>query len=56
MSRLDEQFNRRRLLKAGAGAALSAYGLGALSGCTVSREIDRSAEGQSSSRRSTATS
>lgn len=46
MSLLDEQFNRRRLLKAGAGAALSAYGLGALSGCTVSRSIDRSAEGQ----------
>jgi spermidine/putrescine transport system substrate-binding protein len=43
---LDEQFNRRRLLKAGAGAALSVYGLGALSGCTVSRSIDRSAEGQ----------
>jgi spermidine/putrescine transport system substrate-binding protein len=43
---LDEQFNRRRLIKAGAGAALSAYGLGALSGCTVSRSIDRSAEGQ----------
>ncbi|MGZ5310025.1 MAG: polyamine ABC transporter substrate-binding protein [Solirubrobacterales bacterium] len=46
MSLHDEQFNRRRLLKAGAGAALSAYGLGALSGCTVSRSVDRSAEGQ----------
>jgi spermidine/putrescine transport system substrate-binding protein len=46
VSLYDEQFNRRRLIKAGAGAALSAYGLGALSGCTVSRSVDRSAEGQ----------
>jgi spermidine/putrescine transport system substrate-binding protein len=42
----EEEFNRRRLLKAGAGAALSATALGALAGCTVERSIDRSAEGQ----------
>ncbi|MSO40970.1 MAG: spermidine/putrescine ABC transporter substrate-binding protein [Solirubrobacterales bacterium] len=38
--------SRRQLLQSGAGAALGVYGLGALSGCTVSRPIDRSAEGQ----------
>jgi spermidine/putrescine transport system substrate-binding protein len=42
MSLLDESFNRRRLLAAGAGAGLAYYGLG----CTVSRSVDRSAEGQ----------
>ncbi|MGZ5330679.1 MAG: polyamine ABC transporter substrate-binding protein [Solirubrobacterales bacterium] len=46
MSLLDESFNRRRLLQAGGGAALAAYGLGGLAGCTVSRSVDRSAEGQ----------
>lgn len=46
MSLLDESFNRRRLLQAGAGTALAAYGLGGLTGCTVSRSVDRSAEGQ----------
>ena len=33
---------RRELLQAGAGAALAAYGLG---GCTVSRQVDKSAQG-----------
>ncbi|MDP9189407.1 MAG: hypothetical protein M3O25_09190, partial [Actinomycetota bacterium] len=46
MSVLDESFNRRRLLQAGAGTVLAAYGLGGLTGCTVSRSVDRSAEGQ----------
>ena len=36
-------FSRRELLQAGAGMALAAYGL---SGCTVERQVDRSAEGQ----------
>ncbi|MDP9228713.1 MAG: spermidine/putrescine ABC transporter substrate-binding protein [Actinomycetota bacterium] len=36
------QLSRRELLAAGAGAALAYYGLG----CTVSRSVDRSAEGQ----------
>lgn len=35
--------SRRELLQAGAGAALAAYGLG---GCSVSRRVDRSAEGR----------
>ena len=34
---------RRQLLQAGAGGALAAYGLG---GCTVAREVDRSAAGR----------
>ena len=34
---------RRELLQAGAGATLAAYGL---SGCTVSRQVDKSAQGQ----------
>ncbi len=34
---------RRELLATGAGAALAAYGLG---GCTVSRQVDKSAQGQ----------
>ena len=36
------RINRRELLAAGAGAGLAYYGLG----CTVSRSVDRSAEGQ----------
>ena len=32
---------RRQALRAGAGGALGLYGLGALSGCTVSRPIDK---------------
>ena len=35
--------SRRQLLQAGAGMALAAYGL---SGCTVERQVDRSAEGR----------
>ena len=35
--------SRRELLQAGAGVALAAYGL---SGCTVERQVDRSAEGR----------
>jgi spermidine/putrescine transport system substrate-binding protein len=35
--------SRRQLLQAGAGLALGAYGL---SGCTVERQVDRSAEGR----------
>ena len=35
--------SRRDLLAAGAGLALGAYGL---SGCTVERQVDRSAEGR----------
>ncbi|HEX2358206.1 MAG TPA: spermidine/putrescine ABC transporter substrate-binding protein [Solirubrobacterales bacterium] len=46
MSLVDESFSRRRLLQAGAGTALAAYGLGGLAGCTVSRSVDRSAEGK----------
>ncbi len=46
MTIYDESFNRRRLLRAGAGSALALYGLGGLTGCTVSRSVDRSAEGQ----------
>ena len=40
---------------AGAGGALGLYGLGALAGCTVERQIDKPEGGVSSSRRSTAT-
>ncbi len=35
--------SRRQLLQAGAGMALAAYGVG---GCTVERQVDRSAEGR----------
>ena len=38
----DLEINRRQLLAAGAGLALTAYGL---SGCTVERPLDRSAAG-----------
>jgi spermidine/putrescine transport system substrate-binding protein len=37
------ELSRRQLLQAGAGLALGAYGL---SGCTVERQVDRSAEGR----------
>ena len=37
------RFSRRELLQAGAGLALAGYGL---SGCTVERSVDKSAEGQ----------
>ena len=36
-------FSRRQLLQAGAGLALAGYGLG---GCTVARQVDRSAAGR----------
>jgi spermidine/putrescine transport system substrate-binding protein len=42
MSIERSRINRRELLAAGAGAGLAYYGLG----CTVSRSVDRSAEGQ----------
>jgi spermidine/putrescine transport system substrate-binding protein len=37
------ELSRRQLLQAGAGLALGAYGL---AGCTVERQVDRSAEGR----------
>jgi spermidine/putrescine transport system substrate-binding protein len=37
------ELSRRQLLQAGAGLALAAYGLG---GCTVERQVDRSAAGR----------
>jgi spermidine/putrescine transport system substrate-binding protein len=43
---IESRLNRREVLRAGAGFALAAYGLGGLAGCTVERSIDRSAEGQ----------
>ena len=39
----DDRWNRRELLRAGAGLGLAAYGLGGLAGCTVERPIDSSA-------------
>ncbi len=38
---LGRTLTRRQALRAGAGGALGLYGLGALSGCTVERPIDR---------------
>ncbi len=38
---LGARLTRRQALRAGAGGALGAYGLGALAGCTVSRPIDK---------------
>jgi spermidine/putrescine transport system substrate-binding protein len=43
MSIFDRRLNRREVLQVGAAGALAAYGL---AGCTVSRNLDRSAEGQ----------
>jgi spermidine/putrescine-binding protein len=42
----DSGLTRRDLLAAGAGAALGAYGLAGLAGCTVERQVDKSAAGQ----------
>jgi spermidine/putrescine transport system substrate-binding protein len=41
----DSGLTRRDLLAAGAGAALGAYGLAGLAGCTVERQVDKSAGG-----------
>lgn len=38
----EDSLTRRDLVKAGAGAGLAISGLGVLSGCTVSRQVDRS--------------
>ena len=40
------ELSRRELLKAGAAGGLALSGLGGLAGCTVERQVDRSAEGR----------
>ncbi len=42
----EDALTRRDLIKAGAGAGLAVSGLGSLSGCTVSRQIDQPASGR----------
>jgi spermidine/putrescine transport system substrate-binding protein len=45
LSEREDALTRRDLIKAGAGAGLAVYGLSSLSGCTVSRQVDRSGSG-----------